>query len=355
MPIVWAVEVTVDSYGRRRRRTVEAATLMCRVMGFAAIALQTPAAIGSAAAPLVTAMRVSMVIVLAVMVAASAFSVANFVRPEGPRFRPYGIVQVAADTAVACTAVFWLEMYRGHPAWPMLVIPIAVAAQRLRLGGTLAVWAVAAGSMVGGYLVVDHPAIGIDSMRNAVSTLLIVAILTGAQSNAYARQVTQLQLARQQLEYQAGHDMLTGLPNRVLVERFAASVGDRALGVLLLDLDGFKHVNDTRGHAAGDAVLTEVGRRIERVLRAGDMAARLGGDEFMVLLLDADQKIAESVADRLRESICRPIRVDGATVDVGVSIGASSRARGDAADVAELTAAADTAMYREKELARSGR
>ena len=246
----------------------------------------------------------------------------------------------------------WFQLHDGETTWPMLLIPIVVGAQRLQLLGTLTVWAGVMGAFVGAALVVDTRLVGARELVGAGVTSLTVAILCGTQSNAYAQQVIQLQRARQQLEYQAGHDVLTGLPNRTLVEQYAAAHGDRAVAVLLLDLNGFKQVNDTLGHAAGDEILKAVARRAELLVRGGDIVARLGGDEFMLLLSDADREAAERLIDRLRGAICQPVDVGGRMVQVGVSIGVACRAAGDTADLQELTAAADAAMYRDKALSR---
>lgn len=160
----------------------------------------------------------------------------------------------------------------------------------------------------------------------------------------------------EQLRRAALHDPLTGLPNRALfTEQLQRSV-TRAqhhthyhFGVLFLDLDGFKEVNDSLGHAVGDEVLVAVAGRISRAVRANDLAARLGGDEFVVLL-DGMSSTADAtfVAERLSRALLEPLDVGGTTVQVGVSIGiaTSERVPGSADDVMRD---ADAAMYRVKQ------
>jgi diguanylate cyclase (GGDEF)-like protein len=153
---------------------------------------------------------------------------------------------------------------------------------------------------------------------------------------------------------QALHDSLTGLPNRrLLFDRLEQAIrtanrGHRPLGLLFLDLDGFKHVNDSLGHAAGDVVLQYVALAIQSCLRASDTVGRLGGDEFAVLLpgLDAPASAAE-VARKLRARLAEPMEVDGHAVQVRASVGVAVFPH-DGRDVEGLMRAADRAMYADK-------
>jgi diguanylate cyclase (GGDEF)-like protein len=159
----------------------------------------------------------------------------------------------------------------------------------------------------------------------------------------------------ERLRLAALHDHLTGLPNRVLLEDRLEQAGLRAArrpghryAILLLDLDGFKAVNDTLGHAAGDLLLIEVARRLTGLLRRSDTVARLGGDEFVILLdgittPDGEQSVAENV----RIAIRAPFHLDGKQVSVGVSIGVAVSWAGTA-DPDHLLREADAAMYRAK-------
>jgi diguanylate cyclase (GGDEF)-like protein len=151
--------------------------------------------------------------------------------------------------------------------------------------------------------------------------------------------------------HQALHDALTGLPNRALFTdrlQHALSQGRRrgtACGVIFLDLDRFKTVNDSLGHAAGDELLLAVAQRIDDSLRSADTAARLGGDEFAVLLEDlASADEAVGVAQRITEALRAPIVVQGREVFVSASVGIACGRAG----AADLLRQADVAMYRAK-------
>ena len=153
---------------------------------------------------------------------------------------------------------------------------------------------------------------------------------------------------KERLRHQAFHDILTGLPNRALLtERVeAALVRDGSASVLFLDLDDFKAINDNLGHAAGDEVLAEVARRVQRAVRTGDTAARLGGDEFAVLLESADEGATEAVAGALLEAMQRPFFLQGRETRVHASIGIAPASSAASAD--ELLRNADVAMYSAK-------
>jgi diguanylate cyclase (GGDEF)-like protein len=166
-----------------------------------------------------------------------------------------------------------------------------------------------------------------------------------------ARLFSDLQTSLERIHHQAMHDALTGLPNRTLLhdrmEEVMAAAGDQGPAVLLVDLDGFKKVNDSLGHAAGDRLLTVVAERIRRCLRPGDMPARLGGDEFAVLLADVrDQAEAMTVADRLLAALTDPIRLDGHDVRAAGSVGLAMW--DGEAGVDSLLGDADAAMYAAK-------
>lgn len=154
-----------------------------------------------------------------------------------------------------------------------------------------------------------------------------------------------------ELTRQAYHDALTGLANRAhLLERadqqvaLAKASGSR-MALLLIDLDGFKKVNDTVGHHAGDALLQAVGVRLQSAVREDDIVARLGGDEFAILLTrNPDPEAVDAVAARLHERLRDPIPVDDGEVRVGASIGVAFFPR-DAQDMTTLMRRADAAMY----------
>jgi diguanylate cyclase (GGDEF)-like protein len=147
-------------------------------------------------------------------------------------------------------------------------------------------------------------------------------------------------------------DPLTGLPNRTLLSErirhsLAMSRRSRApFAVAVIDLDRFKFINDTLGHATGDTVLVEVANRLRQTVRESDTVARLGGDEF-VLLLAGDEDAAREVAGRIVEAMKAPLRHRDQLIDIGVSIGVSVHPRHGADDLT-LLRNADTAMYRAK-------
>ncbi|MGE5274295.1 MAG: putative bifunctional diguanylate cyclase/phosphodiesterase [Verrucomicrobiota bacterium] len=153
-----------------------------------------------------------------------------------------------------------------------------------------------------------------------------------------------------QLRHQALHDGLTDLPNRTLFnDRLGQALAvarrnGKPLAVLLMDLDSFKEINDTLGHQCGDALLEDLGQRLEECVRAGDTVARLGGDEFGFLILDVTASGAAEVVDRIREALAEPFRLHGLTLQVEASVGiALFPDHGESAD--ELLRRADVAMY----------
>jgi diguanylate cyclase len=155
-----------------------------------------------------------------------------------------------------------------------------------------------------------------------------------------------------EVKLEARTDELTGLPNRRALLETASSVLTAAsarnpAALLLLDLDGFKEVNDGLGHHAGDQLLRQIGPRMRGALRTGDLLARLGGDEFAVLLSQAGLDEATDLANRLHELILQPFTVEGVRLHVGVSIGVAT-APVPAATVQELLRCADVAMYAAK-------
>ena len=166
--------------------------------------------------------------------------------------------------------------------------------------------------------------------------------------------------AREALRAQATHDALTGLWNRGAIFDFLRHEFDRAwrekgsLAVLLADIDHFKGVNDTLGHAAGDAALCEVARRLSSVTRPYDAVGRYGGEEFLVVLPGCGRRAALKRADQLRLAIgSTPMEFCGHTTTLTASVGAAVNDPGDALDVEELVRAADEALYRAKNAGRN--
>jgi diguanylate cyclase (GGDEF)-like protein/PAS domain S-box-containing protein len=170
---------------------------------------------------------------------------------------------------------------------------------------------------------------------------------------------TQLLEKQQHLDHLAHHDQLTSLPNRLylaahLPEAIAEAKRTGAtLAVLFLDLDRFKHINDSRGHEVGDKLLKTVAQRIRSTVRAEDDVVRMGGDEFIVVLKNVKgSQVVNEMAQRINDALAEPVIVDGRPLVTTVSIGVSMYPR-DGVDVGELLRHSDTAMYQAKDRGRN--
>ena len=201
-------------------------------------------------------------------------------------------------------------------------------------------------------------------------TVALSAVKTGAQDYLVKGKLDRELLLRsmqysierkryqEQLEYQANYDALTGLPNRNLLhDRLRQSVFAqryvRSIGVVFLDIDHFKFVNDSLGHNTGDKLLQRVAERLTETVRDGDTVARLGGDEFILILNDqTGQEVIYRAMQRIITRIAEPISVDGQELMVTCSAGVSLYPQ-DGPDVETLLKNADTAMYRAKEKGRN--
>jgi diguanylate cyclase (GGDEF)-like protein/PAS domain S-box-containing protein len=251
---------------------------------------------------------------------------------------PLGRLDVLLDSNEALTGLI-----ESDPAWATVMGPLAES-------GLIARWIMPLRSpgsaAVLGALVVFHP------QRARPHPTERQLFRQSTQLAALAIERHRFEAA---LEHQALHDELTGLPNRTLVmdriEQGLARLDRRRTGmaVLFVDLDRFKVINDSRGHAEGDRLLREVARRLQRPLRAGDTVGRLGGDEFVMICDEiVDESDAVAVAERLAEELAAPVDLDGAVVHVSASIGiALAWSAGPTAET--LIANADLAMYRAKE------
>lgn len=226
-----------------------------------------------------------------------------------------------------------------------------------------------------------HPEL-LEYMRSARFESIIAVPLSdgsrplGVVASSFARRRTfdpatvelQVALARQaaqsldriglqeELQQLALHDQLTGLANRTLLKELlsqgmrSSTRDGHALAVIFLDLDGFKKVNDSLGHAAGDAVLQEVGLRLRSVVREGDSIGRFGGDEFVIVCEDADAEAAMAVAERVRAIVGEPLEAVPPQFPVSASVGVAvlNPALGRVLVVDELLNRADDAMYSAK-------
>ena len=273
-----------------------------------------------------------------------------------------GKLEAAAQAVLVLgTPMVALEISSHRSYLFLCFVPLAWVA--LRRGIVVTAWSAFAVNVITTYAVGHQTNQGVTlaDLQLFMGTLTVTALLLGAvvsqlqefnrdlEARVIAR-TAELAAANQQLAYQATHDPLTGLANRVLFDDRLQNALDRRrrnpalLGVLLLDLDGFKAVNDTHGHAVGDEVLATVGERLRHLMRTEDTVARLGGDEFAIVL-DAGVKdqAVEAVTQRIITSLTQPIRVGDLTVSVGASIGAAMT--DGAVEAAQLLREADSQMY----------
>lgn len=193
-----------------------------------------------------------------------------------------------------------------------------------------------------------------ERLRTTVTWLLAgsIAVLVGLFT-LYRRVQVRERDAQARIERLAHFDVVTGLPNRALLsdrlaqETARARRSARGFAVLAIDLDGFKAVNDTWGHAAGDRVLGEVAERARGCMRASDTLGRIGGDEFLAILPEVGTDGAVAVADKLREALRAPYALAGAQAKLGASVGVSVFPE-HGRDSDALLRAADQALYRAK-------
>jgi diguanylate cyclase (GGDEF)-like protein len=283
------------------------------------------------------------------------------------------VVIALVASGAALWLFFWLRGFEGLRAWGYQV------------GAACVMGAAIAGMHYAGMAAAHFPmdvvclsadALGGQGLGIAVGVACVALLLLTLGLSALDRRMqrktahlslsleaanAQLQSANDELHRRAFSDALTGLPNRLLFEdrlAHALSRHDRAadsisvrksekIGVLFIDLDGFKPVNDMFGHAAGDAVLKEVANRLQRLARDSDTVARVGGDEFLLLMEDAGS-VADcmTVAARMVQALCQPFDVGGREMQIAGSIGIVVYP--DQGERDKLVANADAAMYAAK-------
>lgn len=196
------------------------------------------------------------------------------------------------------------------------------------------------------------------SLLEAIALTLLLALCIGAfilrrvrEEQIEGERRAEIDVAMRELRDQAMHDELTALPNRramfARLRELDAQGDGRQHAFFLLDLDGFKRVNDEHGHAAGDNVLLVVAERFKRVTRPSDLLARIGGDEFAVLAHDVDYQGAKAAGERLIAALDNEIWVDGSGHQIGVSIGVVLIPQ-DCVAMEAILGDADIAMYRAK-------
>jgi diguanylate cyclase (GGDEF)-like protein/PAS domain S-box-containing protein len=283
------------------------------------------------------------------------------------------IVQSSDDAIVSLTLDGVIESWNpgaerlyGHPPGEAIGRPIALVEPRGRPGETPAMLAL----VRRGQHVESLETLRVRRDGSEVHVSLSVSPILDATGEVIGaaeigRDITARKQVDRRVAYLAYHDDLTGLPNRLMFAEHLdlalarAQRHGREVAVLYVDLDGFKHVNDTYGHEAGDQLLRQIARRLERATRATDLVARHGGDEFLVLAADlpADgepsaREIAHTIASHIEDALSAPAAVDGTTISAGGSVGIAVYPD-DAGSRDELLRLADAAMYRSKE--RAGR
>ncbi|MGX8009949.1 bifunctional diguanylate cyclase/phosphodiesterase [Mesorhizobium sp. ORM8.1] len=209
-----------------------------------------------------------------------------------------------------------------------------------------------------GYIGWDQDRPGITLVRKVAPALAIALLVAGGVLLFLLRRLRRasaaLQTSQDQAQYLAFHDTLTGLPNRALFEDrlrrtlLFANHDAARVALLYLDLDRFKHVNDTLGHPAGDELVRQTAARLRHTIREVDTVARIGGDEFAIILLDVrDVRSAEDIADRLQQKLREPFKLIGDQVFVSASIGIAL-SFGEETDADDLLRKADIALYEAK-------
>jgi diguanylate cyclase (GGDEF)-like protein len=324
----------------------------------ALIALRRP--VQPASAPLVVRDH-GLALVLVALVSAAAMLVATIISADP---RP-GVIGVAAFLILAGLLRLWLKVLEDDA-----VLREAGQARVPPQSGLARLRSLSAGVRLSAFLVLalgflavlgaaavafaidvrtqtdETPGLAASDEAQALATLVIVAAAT-----FYVVVIPLVVAALVKLRRQAQFDELTGVANRRSFERrIARELRERRpFALVLLDLDRFKEVNDTLGHASGDAVLREVAARLSAMAGAGGLVGRMGGDEFAVLLPGVyEGTVARRTAERLRASLDEPIRIDDASIEITASAGVS-RYPADANENVALFRRADAALYASKE------
>jgi diguanylate cyclase len=196
------------------------------------------------------------------------------------------------------------------------------------------------------------------SFARSVTALIFLVLALSAMLRVAGAMTEQAEFAAK-FAHQATHDDLTGLPNRVLIVnqldvlRTQSQRTGRPVALMFLDLDQFKLVNDSMGHAIGDELLVQAGQRIGKAVRTNDLVGRISGDEFLIVAAGLDAIGASALADRIRRVLSAPFLLDAGEVFVTASIGVVVSYGSEDEDAATLIRDADTAMYRSKDAGRN--
>jgi diguanylate cyclase (GGDEF)-like protein len=257
---------------------------------------------------------------------------------------------------IACIAVFASQSGGVHsPLVNLFVLPVAFAAVMLGAAATAAALLAVAASLALLHGLDAAPATMTRDFAIDVAAECLPLALVGYLAERLTTRLTQ---ARQRIRELAERDPLTGLVNMrtfdELLERqhAAASAAGERFALLMIDIEGLRHVNESYGYAAGNLALGTVADALQRTLRNGDTAARYGGDEFAVLLAGADDEVAAAVAQQLRNTVHHSLYpVAGRLLRATVAVGAAGYPR-DARSLRDLVRIADRRMRQDKELRR---
>ena len=282
-------------------------------------------------------------------------------------------ILIALFALVGATGVFTLGLL-GSGVWFLVMCSLLTSTFfSMRVGIITAILVtlllVLAGSLfVTGVLRVPYDAnvyaVSIGGWATLLITTSVMPFVVFTAFGEYQRTIFNLvhevQQQRDHIADLAARDHLTGLPtanlanDRLQMKMSLALRNDARVAVMFVDLNGFKVVNDTWGHEAGDLLLQEIANRLRQCTREGDTVARIGGDEFVVLLGDLKtRQEAIPVAEKIIDQVCRPVNYAGQSITSGVSIGISIFPE-DAADIATLRRLADRAMYQVKRGGKNG-
>lgn len=262
--------------------------------------------------------------------------------------RAYSLPALAFTVGIALLTirVFVAEWTNGE----ILAVGLTMALTAGSCARTLRYWLCATLSTIALSVLIAMLLFSGDPVRIGLAGLFALYLLSIYESSRHIiGQVEALLIAERELDAAARRDPLTGLANRrAFDEALAEAATGGGFALLLLDLDGFKAVNDRLGHAAGDELLRQVAARLSSMLRAGDILTRLGGDEFAAILPAADARAAKAIADRAVALAGLPYAVLGAPARVGISIGVEVVETDDAVDGQLIKEAADRALYAAK-------
>jgi diguanylate cyclase (GGDEF)-like protein len=245
-----------------------------------------------------------------------------------------------ADVALSGRSV---ELDDNGPSGPAAYSPVVNAP-----------WVIRAALPGSALAAVSNLRIAVFSICGALALLFLAAVnMVNRQLHRQEQTEAALIVQSAVMEHAAMHDPLTGLPNRLLFnDRLQHGISNarrsgRPLALFVLDIDGFKALNDALGHTAGDAVLKETAARLQASVRVSDTVARVGGDEFVIVAVDADPADAELIGAKVRQRMEEPMLFDERPIPVGLSIGLAAFPE-DGGEPSQLLRRADTNMYREK-------